>query len=301
MGWRIICIENAIRINYRLNSIGILNDSETIWINLDEIDTIIVETQACNTSIKLLSELAKKGISMIVCSDNHQPIGQLLSLTNNQRSAKYNKMQLEWSHESKKEMWKRIVSHKILLQMVNLYKNNKTGKIDMIKEHLAQVEPGDLTNREGIVAKVYFHELFGLDFVRTRNAEDIINSSLNYIYQIVRAKISQEIVAHGYITSLGIFHCSEYNFFGLSDDIIEVYRPILDYYVIKLVDKEKVTFMSSYYKEKLLEIMYEYILFDNKKQKIIDTISLVVISITDSLSLQQFDNIKFPYFYDENK
>ncbi|MFR5891890.1 MAG: hypothetical protein ACLUG4_05360 [Bacilli bacterium] len=50
-----------------------------------------------------------------------------------------------------------------------------------------------------------FTELFGLDFIRTRNATDIVNSSLNYIYQVVRAKIAQEIISHGYISSLGIF------------------------------------------------------------------------------------------------
>ena len=244
MGWRTICINEAIRLNYKLNSLGVLQKDEIVWINLDEIDIIIVETHMCNLSLKLLSELASKGITMIVCGEDHMPIGNFISINDNQRTAKFNRLQMEWDQKSKQLLWQKIIKHKILLQMIVLYKNNKKDKVGILSKYIEEVELGDITNREGLAAKVYFHELFGLDFIRTRNATDIINSSLNYIYQVVRAKIAQEIISHGYISSLGIFHCSEYNYFGFADDLIEVYRPIIDYYVIQLIIKENVSFMS---------------------------------------------------------
>lgn len=300
MGWRIVCIEEAMRINYQLNSIGVLQKDEIVWICLDEIDMIIIETLMCNTSIKLLSEIAKKGISLVICGENHMPLGVLQGISDNQRAAKYNRYQIEWDKAVKQVVWQRIVKEKILLQMVVLYKMKKLEKIEILKGYIEQVEKGDITNREGLAAKVYFHELFGMDFVRKRNADDIINSSLNYIYQIARAKIAQEIVAHGYIPSLGIFHCSEYNYFGLADDIIEVYRPIIDYYTIQLIEEEEVEFMTSIFKEKLLNIMYQYINFGKSKQKIIESIRMYVISITDALTNSTIENITFPYFDDEN-
>lgn len=300
MGWRIVCIEEAMRINYQLNSIGVLQKDEIVWICLDEIDMIIIETLMCNTSIKLLSEIAKKGISLVICGENHMPLGVLQGISDNQRAAKYNRYQIEWDKAVKQVVWQKIVKQKILLQMVVLYKMKKLEKIEILKGYIEQVEKGDITNREGLAAKVYFHELFGLDFVRRRNAEDIINSSLNYIYQIARAKIAQEIVAHGYIPSLGMFHCSEYNYFGLADDIIEVYRPIIDYYTIQLIEEEEAEFMTSMFKEKLLNIMYQYINFGKSKQKIIESIRLYVISITDALTNSTIENITFPYFDDEN-
>ena len=58
--------------------------------------------------------------------------------------------------------------------------------------------------------------------------------------------------------------------------------------------------MSSSYKEKLLSILYTIILYDNKKQKLIESIKLFVISVTDGLSNKQIERINFPYFYDEN-
>ena len=300
MGWRTICINEAIRLNYKLNSLGVLQKDEIIWINLDEIDVIIVETLMCNISLKLLSELANKGITMIVCGENHMPIGNFISVNDNQRTAKFNRVQIEWDQKTKQLLWQKIIKHKILLQMIVLYKNNKNDKVSILKKYIEEVDLGDITNREGLAAKIYFHELFGLDFIRTRNAIDIVNSSLNYIYQVVRAKIAQEIISHGYISSLGIFHCSEYNYFGFADDLIEVYRPIIDYYVIQLIIKENISFMSSSYKEKLLSILYTIILYDNKKQKLIESIKLFVISVTDGLSNKQIERINFPYFYDEN-
>ncbi len=300
MGWRIICIEEASRINYKLNSIGIIQKEEIVWINLDEIDMIIMESQSCNTSIKLLSELSKKGINVLFCGDNHMPIGILTSINNNQRTAKYNRLQLEWNNEIKRKVWTKIIKHKILLQMVCLFKLNKHDKIDLLKSYIREVQNGDITNREGLAAKVYFHELFGLDFVRKRNAEDIINSSLNYIYQVIRAKLAQEIVTHGYLPTIGIFHSSEYNYFGLADDFIEVYRPILDYYVIELINTEEVTYLTPYFKEKLLNVLYEPVLYGNNKHKIIESIRLFVVSIIDSITNKSVEDLIFPYFYDEN-
>ena len=79
----------------------------------------------------------------------------------------------------------------------------------------------DKSNREGLAAKVYFHELFGLDF--RRFDDDIINAGLNYGYAILRSQISKTVIAKGLNPCLGIFHKGYDNPFNLSDDIIEVY------------------------------------------------------------------------------
>ena len=227
------------------------------------------------------------------------PLGMLNSIVDNNRSAKYNRFQIEWSKKAKRDVWTEIIKHKILLQLLVLKKYNKNKeKIELLATYYNHVELGDISNREGHAAKVYFNELFGVDFTRQRDAEDIINSSLNYIYQIARSKIAQEIVSHGYIPSLGIFHCSEYNYYGLADDIIEVFRPILDYYVIDIINKEEIKFMTTSYKEKLLNVFYNYINYGKSKQKILESIRLYVINITDVLSNNNISKLTFPMFYD---
>lgn len=296
MGWRYVCIDEASRINYRLNNIGIVYKDETIWINLDEIDTVIITDSRCNTSIKLLQELVEKGISVIICSNNHMPVGLFLPFQNHSRSSKYNKCQLEWSIAIKKTVWKEIVKNKIALQSAVLQKWGRTNKLPLLTQYLMEVEDGDPTNREGLAAKVYFRELFGEGFSRERRDEGIINLSLNYIYQIVRSKIAQVIVGHGYIPSLGIFHISEYNYFGFADDLIEVFRPICDHYVMKLLQKEDVKFMSPIFKEKLVGILLEKVEIRGTKQKISEAIKIFVRSVTDALTSQKLDTLQFPLF-----
>lgn len=299
MGWRTIYISESSKLSYRLNSLGVMQKDEIIWVNLNEIDIIIIEDLLSVITLKLLSELSKKGIVLVVCDEKHMPISILQALLNNQRTAKYNKLQLEWNKNTKRNVWTKIVKHKILLQLLVLIKLNKTEKVELMANYIENVELGDISNREGLAAKVYFHELFGSDFNRKREAEDVINSALNYIYQVIRAKTAQEIIAHGYIPSLGIYHCSEYNYFGLADDIIEVFRPIADLFIINIIEKEEITFMTSTLKEKILNILYELIKYKNSKQKFIEVIRLYTIEIIDCLTLNAFDNINFPYFLDE--
>lgn len=298
MGWRIVCIEEALKLNYKLNSIGVLNNDEIVWINLDEIDLIIIESITCNISSRLLMEICKKGITLIMCSDNHLPIGIFNSIQNNNRAAKLNRLQVFWDNDIKRKVWKEIIKQKILLQNIVLIKFDKNDKVNNFIDYYNSVEDGDVTNREGHAAKIYFHELFGLSFTRERSAEDIINSSLNYMYQVVRAKIAQQIVAHGYNPSIGIFHCNEYNYFGLADDLIEVYRPIIDYFIVKLIKIEEPLFLTPTFKEKMLNVLYYDINFDNSKQKIIESIKLYVVSILDCLTNKKINELKFPIFYE---
>lgn len=77
------------------------------------------------------------------------------------------------------------------------------------------------------MAKLYFKELFGKDFIRF--VDDEINSSLNYGYAIIRGVIKQIVVAKGLLPALGLWHKSQFNNYNLADDIIEVYRPMVDF------------------------------------------------------------------------
>lgn len=89
-------------------------------------------------------------------------------------------------------------------------------KFIQLQNYMAEVEPGDISNREGHAAKVYFNTMFGKDF--SRSYDCVENAMLNYGYAIIRAYITRSIVSYGYNPSLGVFHKSEYNAFCLADD-----------------------------------------------------------------------------------
>lgn len=169
---------------------------------------------------------------------------------------------------------------KIFNQIEILKKNNKNLEvITKLYQFLSEVDPGDTTNREGLSAKVYFREMFGDNFVRFN--DDIVNIGLNYGYSIFRSLISSIIVAKGYLPNLGIFHKGKQNMFNLSDDIIEVFRPIVDDYVLNNM-MEDILFKQEH-REALIQLTNKKVKIDNRKQTIPNAIYIYIESILKEL------------------
>lgn len=89
------------------------------------------------------------------------------------------------------------------------------------------VKSGDVDNREGIAAKIYWKELFGQDFYREREGPPP-NNMLNYGYSILRAAVSRGLMGSGLFPAFGLFHHNRSNAFPLADDMMEPYRPYID-------------------------------------------------------------------------
>lgn len=279
MGWRTIYIENASKLSLNLDNLQVLHNREKYSINLDEINNIIIEDYKCVITARLLSKLCELGIEVIFTEMNRMPIGSLHSFSGNSRTAKYSKIQLGMKQVLKQKIWKEIVEQKIKMQALVL--NINGIKDDYVLQYSKEVLLGDLNNKEGQAARIYFKKLFGSQFVRFD--ENIINYSLNYAYQLVRSKISQEIVGRGFNPAFGIFHKSEYNYYNFSDDLIEVYRPIIDNYIFKLITKTDVKYLTPEFKEKILEISNYKVKINNKKMRLKDSIKTYINDINDRI------------------
>jgi CRISPR-associated protein Cas1 len=99
-----------------------------------------------------------------------------------------------------------------------------------------RVRSGDPENLEAQAAQRYWPRLFGKNFRRDRELEGL-NTLLNYGYAVVRAATARAVVAAGLIPSLGVYHRNRANPFCLADDLLEPYRPFVDWRV-KLLAKE---------------------------------------------------------------
>jgi len=119
---------------------------------------------------------------------------------------------------------------------------------------------------------MYFRELFGNDFIRMN--EDVINAGLNYGYAIFRSLISSIIVAKGYLANIGIFHKGKQNMFNLSDDIIEVFRPIVDNYVFHNM-MEDIIFKQEH-REALIQLTVKKVKIDHRQQTISNAIHIYI-------------------------
>lgn len=292
MAFRSIVIHKAIKISLDLDNLLIQYGEDPFWINLEEIHTIVIDDPRCLVSLRLLSELCERGIEVIFTDASHMPVGSLLSLMNHSRASKKYMTQIKWSSDIKDYLWTEVVRRKIKNQIQTLDILEKRNKIELLQRYELEIENADRTNREGLASRTYFKELFGNQFKRFE--EDVINFCLNYSYQVIRSKIAQQIVACGYYPALGIHHCSEYNSFNLADDLIEVFRPIVDYFVYQLLSESKEDYLTPALKNQLVNILNEKIMYRNQNQKIQQVVNSFLTDIFSFLETGDIERIHFP-------
>jgi len=233
MSFRTVVVKSRAKIETRLSWLLIRGEEEK-WIHLSEIGTLVLESTACAITTQAMCELAKNNTNIIFCNEKHLPYGHLSLLYGNHLASGQVKRQSQWTDFLKAKAWKEIIKQKILWQRIVLIRYDRLDAAEMLSQYINEVEEGDMTNREGHAAKVYFNALLGQDF--GRRTEHEINSALNYGYAILLSSVAREIVAAGYITQIGIHHINEFNQFNLASDIMEVFRPLVDAYALGISD-----------------------------------------------------------------
>lgn len=198
---------------------------------IEDIGVVVLENQQINITLPLLNALSDNNVAVIICGENFMPNAMLLNLDSNTTQGESYRAQIEASEPLKKGLWKQVVEMKIRNQAALLNKLGKDG--DKLKPYYSNVKSGDSDNREGIAAKIYWNELFGEDFIRSREGSSP-NNLLNYGYTLLRAAVARALMGSGLFPAFGIFHRNRSNAFPLADDIMEPYRPFVDGIVFDL-------------------------------------------------------------------
>ncbi len=206
----------------------VLDSGPQVRLPLEDIGTLVLESQRVTITTACLSRLAEAGCAVILCGANHKPIALQLPYLPHSRQALVNREQLQWDEPFKKRCHQEIIRHKILNQALcmELLGGEDPQSLMVLS---SQVRLGDKTHMEALGASHYFQWL--LKGHSRRDEGYVYNAYLDYGYAILRAKIAQALTASGFIPSIGLFHRSELNNFNLADDIIEPFRPFVDYYV----------------------------------------------------------------------
>jgi CRISP-associated protein Cas1 len=224
--FRSVLIKKASKLQYIQGYLTIYDGDLERKVFLKDITLLMIEAKGTLVTVPLLIELMKQGIAVVFCDEKHNPAGTLLGYHANYRNSGNIQKQIKWNIDVGHRLWKYIVQMKISMQrqVLELYAHKE--RTALLQAYQDQVEIGDRTNREGLAAKVYFHDMFSIDFKRSE--ESVINSMLNYGYSILLSCFNREIVGYGYLTQLGIFHIGKSNPFNLTSDFMEPFRPIAD-------------------------------------------------------------------------
>lgn len=285
MSWRIVVISNNAKLEYKMEYM-IVRQSEITKIHLSEISMLIVESTAVSLTAGLLSELTKRKIKVIFCDEKRNPSSELVSYYGSHDTSAKVRQQVGWTAEIKKMMWTEIVSEKIRNQQRFLENLGKKENV-MLTEYLKEIQPGDITNREGHAAKVYFNAVFGMDF--SRSLDIPINAALNYGYGIILSTFNREIVSNGYITQLGLFHDNMFNQFNLGSDLMEPFRILVDRKVYEMKPEK----FEKEEKLQLVNILNQEVTIDGKRNYVVNAIKIYCKSVFDAINDNDVSLIRF--------
>ena len=287
MSWRTVVISSNAKLDYQIGYM-VVRGEKTTKIHLNEIGMLIVESTAVSMTSYLLSELMKNKIKVVFCDEKRNPCSELVSYYGSHDTSSKIRKQIEWTKDDKDHIWTEIVSEKIKQQALMLQRYQKE-EANMLFEYMEEVEIGDITNREGHAAKVYFNTLFGKKFTRTD--ENPINAALNYGYGIILSIFNREIVSSGYLTQIGLFHDNMFNQFNLSSDLMEPFRPLVDQLVVELKPEK----FETEEKRKMLELLNKEVEICGKMEVVTNAIKIYCRSVFDALNDRDISLIRFYY------
>ena len=258
MSWRTVIISSTAKLDYQMGYLVIRKDDVT-KIHLSEIETVMIESTSVSLTVALLCELTKKKIKVIFCDEKRNPSSELISYYGAHDTSLKVRNQIAWTDDIKKHVWTEIVAEKIRKQALHL-QHWKCEEADLLYQYINEIEFGDVTNREGHAAKVYFNALFGMDF--TRSAENVTNAALNY----------------------GVF-----NQFNLACDLMEPFRPLVDLKVKKMA----FPFFEKEEKHEMVSLLKEEVTIGNRNEYLTNAIKIYTRSVFDALNDNDVSQIKF--------
>ncbi len=203
---------------------------------LDDIGVLLCNARGLTYSNDLMAELARRGASVVLCGDNYLPTAWIWPLEGHHVQALRMRCQLEASLPLRKRLWQALVKAKIIQQGIVLELMGVSGA--EVEELARRVKSGDPDNAEAQAARRYWPRLFGSAFRRDRFGP-MPNPLLNYGYTVLRAAVARAVVSAGLHPSLGIHHSNRNNSMCLVDDLMEPFRPMVDYSVAELVSHQR--------------------------------------------------------------
>lgn len=290
MAFRTVFIKNGERLSLRLDNLVVTKNQDELYIPLIDIENIILEGEQTTITSRVLEKLSYYNVDVIICDSHYLPCGVYLPLGQYHHAAKRNIWQAGWSDDLKDTAWMNVVSQKIFNQiLVSEDLSEDRDRIDKMIGLADNITPGDKTNREGHVAKLYFNSLYGLGF--TREDDSFPNACMNYGYSILRSQVARYVSGQGLIPSLGIFHKNEYNAFNLVDDLMEPFRPLLDWYIHRKILVEKPQYLTYEHRIMLIDFLNQQIKVKGKRLYLNQAIGLYVNSFIQAMENNDFHQL----------
>lgn len=258
------------------------NDGTVNKIAIQDLKALVVATHGVKFTNNCLAKLLENDVIILHCNNKYQPTGWSLPLERIVRSKVFQN-QIEQNPEFEKKLWKIILQGKI-------YNQAETLDLIGVKEHnLYKLIERPLIS-EGNIARQYWSKYFthiGNPMNREYKCADTYeNGCLNYGYAIIKTLIYRSVIVHGLIAGLGIHHSSKYKSTPLVYDLMEPYRPFVDYYFYQFTVKESKSYENNDFKawsKFIADSIKNYrLIINDYSYKIVDTVDIYIEKIAEA-------------------
>lgn len=292
ISWKSIIIKQSDKISLKQNQLCVVTEEKEALFSLNDINCLILENNYTYITTQILAKLVTNDVFIIICDDKYDPVGLTLSLNQHWQPLTVFEKQINLIEKEKLILKTLIIKYKLkntLTVMQTLKCSEKS--ITIIENFINTLAFGDVTNREGLAAKVFFRELYGSNFIRF--SDDGINNALNYGYKILTSAISRTISKYGLNNYLGIFHIGKSNPFNLACDFIEPLRPLIDYWVS--INIETINNHVSYnHRLQLINLLNFKVIINKKYVTITKAIDYMIRSYITVLNENNTNKLELP-------
>lgn len=275
----------------------------TAQVPLEDIGLVYLEHPQITVTQTVLQQLMELNVAVVTCDEKHMPAGMFLNLEGHSEHAAKSRAQLESSEPLRKQLWQQTIKAKITNQAALLAYAGHSDKL--LKNLSKNVLSGDTSNIEGQAARYYWKFVFSKemdDFERSRFGLPP-NNLLNFGYAVLRSMVARAIVGAGLLPVRGIFHRNQYNAFALADDIMEPYRPCIDFMVLNIlqeVDFNDINILGKEEKKELLQIATMDVMIDGMKSPLLVALTRTCASLSKCFEGES-KKLLYPDFYETLK
>ncbi|SPE50806.1 CRISPR-associated endonuclease Cas1 [Verrucomicrobia bacterium] len=198
---------------------------------LEDVASIIITSFSASIHSELFLQAAKHGVALIIC-EAFKPVSLVLP-ANRSTDTLLSRALLNLTENTRKQLWQKTVDAKCQNQ------HALASRVAPDHERLASMRQnafGKKLHKEAICAKAFWQVLGQAlndgEFVRVR-AGGGLNDLLNYGYAVLLSTVLQKLFGVGLDPTFGISHAPRERSTPLAYDLMEPFRPCVDWRVFQ--------------------------------------------------------------------
>lgn len=196
---------------------------------LEDIASVIITSFSASIHSHLFLEAAKHGVALIIC-EAFKPVSLVLP-ANRSTDTLLTRAVLNLSAKQKQQLWQKTVDAKCANQ-VSLARH--VAAQDSRLKLMEQTANGRQPHKEAAVARTFWQVLstsLGQENFRRDRKAGGWNSLLNYGYAVLLSTVLQKLFGVGLDPTFGISHAVRERATPLAYDLMEPFRPCVDWRV----------------------------------------------------------------------